>query len=294
MRFLLSLLIFQSVCMNLSAQSEKVEQRYPDGTLKVEESFLNGRKHGESKTYHPNGALKTRSNWKNNIQVDETAEWYSNGFLSYKGSMKYGYEHGPWNYYDELDGDSLYTLYYKYGKIDSVRYHGDKYRWREINLASLNFKFQFPTYLMDSMVVPDAFTGFWAMYPYEAKKDVEFYSVIRFDKKIELDYFTYLKKGFLTVEDKLLLTKFFGAGSSYDPSIPNLAYDEFKLTEGELILFNEIQSYALTVFFTDIEVEFRAVIVPFSDGYQVISAYFNKNVSQESRDHFFNSFQLKK
>jgi hypothetical protein len=272
---------------------QKSVLKYPNGTVMAEATTLNGRKHGESRTYYPNGVLKTKNNWRNDVQIGETKSWYSNGFLNYEGSIKYGYENGLWRYYDELDCDSIYDLYYKYGKIDSVRYYGNKYRWREINLALIDFKFQFPTYLMDSMYVPDRFIGFWAMYPYELKKEIEFYSVIRFDKKIELDYFTYLKKDSLKLEDRLLLAKFFGAGRSYDPSVPSLDFDDFKLTQGELIQFNGIQSYAMTLFFTDIEVEFRAVIVPFSDGYQVISAYFNKDVPQVVRDHFFDSFQLK-
>lgn len=273
-------------------QLEKIELRYPNGSLMVEGTSLNGQKHGISKTYYSNGVLKTRNNWKNDVQIGETTHWYPNGGLSYTGFLSNGLESGAWRYYDQLDGDSVYTVYYKYGKIDSVTYDGDKYRWRTINLPLVDFTFQFPSYLVDSAYTPGVFIGYWTMFPYENKKDVEFYSVMRFDKKMELTNFFNRKEGELTSEEWMTLTRLFGSGL-YDPSVPSLDFDRYKVLKSKLVPFNGKKNFELIILYTDLEVEFKAVIIPFSDGYQVISGFFNKHVPQEQRDRYFNSIQLK-
>jgi antitoxin component YwqK of YwqJK toxin-antitoxin module len=105
-----------------------------------EEEYVNGVKHGLSKTYYPTGELFEKSEWANGLRDGKYSAFYKTGIpylecfyaanerhgvcKSYDPNgnpelvafYKQGKRHGDWKYYS-AGGDLLYTVSYKNGKL---------------------------------------------------------------------------------------------------------------------------------------------------------------------------------
>ena len=57
---------------------------YPDGTLKSEIQYVNGRPMGEFKTYHPNGQVEEQGNWKGRVYTGNFERFYEDGTVAQK------------------------------------------------------------------------------------------------------------------------------------------------------------------------------------------------------------------
>ncbi len=57
---------------------------YPDGTLKSEIQYVNGRPKGEFKTFHSNGQLEEQGNWKGRVYTGNFERYYEDGTIAQK------------------------------------------------------------------------------------------------------------------------------------------------------------------------------------------------------------------
>ena len=57
---------------------------YPDGTMKSEIKYVNGRPMGEFITYHPNGQVEEQGNWKGRVYTGNFERYYEDGTVSQK------------------------------------------------------------------------------------------------------------------------------------------------------------------------------------------------------------------
>jgi len=88
-----------------SVDKSIVELFYPDGKLKSQSRYKNGKKNGEEKEWYDNGMLKLQTYYKNGKKNGEEKEWYDNGMLKLQ------------TYYKDSEIDGLYKVWYKNGKL---------------------------------------------------------------------------------------------------------------------------------------------------------------------------------
>ena len=109
-----------------------------DGSVRIRETYLDGKQHGLSSSYYQGGKISEEVEWKDNVKDGAWTQYYSNGNprLSghYKGGLLHGsYEvffsnntieisgnyldnlsNGAWRFYDET-GKEVYVLEYVNG-----------------------------------------------------------------------------------------------------------------------------------------------------------------------------------
>jgi antitoxin component YwqK of YwqJK toxin-antitoxin module len=109
-----------------------------DGSVRIRETYLDGKQHGLSSSYYPVGEISEEVEWKQNVKEGAWKQYYINGvprlIAHYKNGVLQGsYEvyfsdktikirgsyldnksHGTWVYYDET-GKEVYTLEYVNG-----------------------------------------------------------------------------------------------------------------------------------------------------------------------------------
>ncbi|GEM_PF-1389266 len=282
-------LLFISSCVNRNGL-QPVIIKYPDGQVKVEGTKLNGKKQGVSRTYYADGQLQTENHWDKDVQVGKSTKWFENGVKKEEGHMLLGEQDGEWKYYDKLDGQYIYSVFYDKGKMVHYTFAGDKYRWRNIELSDMDITFSFPTYLMDG-VKEHTYTGYWAMYPWSQKKDIEYYAVIKTRFAVPKDVLKSNIEGF-TKDNADAMSMFLG-GDANNPSIPNVWADRYEIKEHKAISFKGQDAFILHVYFSDLQVDFKSLIIPCRNSLQMITAYFNKDVPQAQRDRYFESVTIK-
>ncbi|XZF16111.1 toxin-antitoxin system YwqK family antitoxin [Chitinophagaceae bacterium MMS25-I14] len=278
-----------SSCAQDNTRLKKIEISYPNGTPKIEAFEKDGKRQGESKTFYENGQLKTQNHWDNDIQVGKTTHWFSNGQLAFEGQVENGMTNGEWKYYDEADGKYIYSVFYKDGAVSSYRYEGEKYRWRKIDLGSLNITFDFPTFLMDSMRADGGFRGYWAMFPWSKKSEIEYYSVSVIPTT-ENNPDKLLKQ----ISDKKadIIPKLFHQ-SEEDNMIPDVRADAFKVIVFEPMTFNNRPAYKIVIQFDELKVTLESMLLPIGNDLYMISAYFNNTVGQNIKKRFWESVEIR-
>jgi len=109
-----------------------------DGSIRIRETYLEGKLHGLSNKYYPDGKISEKVEWKDNVEDGIWKQYYKNDVLRLSGSYKNGllqgsYEvyssestimirgnyldnksHGMWLYYNEK-GEEVYALEYVNG-----------------------------------------------------------------------------------------------------------------------------------------------------------------------------------
>ncbi len=292
MKFLLSLaLLFVSLCLHAQNAGELKEVRlyHPNGALKVKATELNGEKHGLAQTFYDNGIQRAETHWKNGIQTGETKRWYRNGKLDYTGFVE-GQETGEWKYYDDLDGKLVYSMTYQNGVIKDYHIPENKYHWRKITMGGYKIDVQFPLPIMDSLTISESMKGCFTMYPYRSKRELDYYGLFTYDKNI------------LTYDPDVLFSDFKveylwdNLGSifySADTSRPSFISDKCSLVTAKKITLKSHPAYELKVLFTDLELSFECLLIPYEDRYYLVFGYFRKEVSALDRAHYFSSVSFK-
>jgi len=74
---------------------------YPDGTLRIDGSFLKGRRHGRWVSYYENGDLWSEGKYVNGQQEGKWTIWHRSGFRHYEGSYRAGRKNSRWTFWDE-------------------------------------------------------------------------------------------------------------------------------------------------------------------------------------------------
>ncbi|MBX9448997.1 MAG: hypothetical protein KL787_04475 [Taibaiella sp.] len=289
---LFSLLLLNLYSCGQDNSLEQIEIKYPNGQIKIKGTTLNEKKQGVSRTFYENGNIESQNNWDNNIQTGRTLKWFENGYKKLEGQLENGQETGEWKYFDKLDGEYIYSVFYKNGKEVDFKFSSDKYKWRRLELPTLDFIIELPTFLMDSFYAENTYSAYWAMYPWFNKNEVEYYSIIRthfpIDNNMLQNSIKELENGNLDFLDLLR------NNSTNVSSIPNFNVDKFEIVKSQKININGRDAFELIFIFIDINVEFRTIVIPSGNNVQFVSAYFNKDVSQENRDRYFNSIDFKR
>lgn len=276
----------------LSAQNatklNKVTLYHPNGKLKVLAFEKNGMKHGISKTYYENGQQKTEKNWQNDIENGKTTFWYKNGFKNYEGQIDNGLESGEWKYYDDIDGKYIYSVFYNKGKIIDYKYIEDQYRWRIKNLKSINILAEFPN-TIDSLISPGIMSGYWAMFPYKNKTDLEYYLVGEMPMALSNDEFNKSMNSVQTGESDILLQLF--KNSVNDTTTPNIFHDKYSWDSFEKVKINNIEGYKMIITYTDYELKFESFFSLINNKFLLFSIYYPKSTGTANRERFFNSIK---
>ncbi len=105
--------------LNSTPYSGTYETYYADGTMKMETTFLEGKKEGECKLYFENGELNEIRSYNDN-EMDGT--WLTFNKLGVKvaeASYKNGKKDGNWYVWDD-EGNLKYELCYKDGEKTGV------------------------------------------------------------------------------------------------------------------------------------------------------------------------------
>lgn len=282
-------LLFSIGCVNTDGLRQVV-LRYPNGQIKVEGTTWNGKKQGMSRTYFENGQLQTENHWDNGVQTGKSTKWFENGLKGEEGYMLFGDLDGEWKYYDKLDGQYIYSVLYDKGEMVHYSFAGDKYRWRNIELSDMDITFSFPTYLMDG-IKEHAYTGYWAMYPWTQKNDIEYYAVIKTRFTVPIDVLKSNIEGF--AKDNAGVLSMFLGNDDNNPNIPNIRDDRYEIKEQKAINFKGQDAFILHVYFNDLQVDFKSLIIPCRNSLQIVTAYFHKDVPQIQRDRYFESVTIR-
>lgn len=79
----------------------KAVERYEDGQIKSEATYVNGKRESVRKEYHKNGQIKREEIYKDGKRNGGWKRYYENGKLKEKGLYKDGKRNGVWMLYDE-------------------------------------------------------------------------------------------------------------------------------------------------------------------------------------------------
>jgi antitoxin component YwqK of YwqJK toxin-antitoxin module len=106
-----------------------------DGSVRIRESYLDGKLEGVTRRYYPSGKISEEVEWKQNVKDGPWKQYYENGAPRLSGTYKNGllqglYEvyfsnktvkirgtyvenrsHGTWSFYNE-EGEEIYSLEY--------------------------------------------------------------------------------------------------------------------------------------------------------------------------------------
>jgi antitoxin component YwqK of YwqJK toxin-antitoxin module len=108
--FLSFLFLFASFAKNVR------KGYYPDGQLKLEIPFENGKPDGQAKVYYKGGTLREEKGFRNGRQHGMSRIYYKNGRLMKEVPYKNGKKHGIEKIYNP-DGNLIKELKYKNGEI---------------------------------------------------------------------------------------------------------------------------------------------------------------------------------
>jgi len=101
---------------------ETMKEYYEDGTLRMEVSVKDGKKHGSARSFYPDGKVKTTLTFFNNEIQGPVKKFYKNGLLHEESFFENGKRNGKTIIYD-TEG-KLYAEYdYKDGRIASESYN---------------------------------------------------------------------------------------------------------------------------------------------------------------------------
>ncbi len=84
MKKIINIKIFISILLltvSIFAQNGLVVEKYPNGVLKKEEIYLNGKLNGECKYYSPKGIIKEILNYKFGKKEGQNYFYYDSGIL---------------------------------------------------------------------------------------------------------------------------------------------------------------------------------------------------------------------
>ncbi len=84
---------------------------YPDGQVRLEGEYKNGKKDGHWVSYYENGHKWSEGYYTNGINNGETTTWHENGEVYYTGFYDHGHRSGTWKFYDEK-GDFIKEINY--------------------------------------------------------------------------------------------------------------------------------------------------------------------------------------
>lgn len=272
-----------------SNRLQKVEIKYPNGQLKIQGTILNGQKHGLSRTFYANGQIQTKNNWENGQQVGKSEKWFENGYKNAAGQMANGNQEGEWKYYNDLDGKYIYSVFYKNGVFVDYKFSDNKYNWRTVNIEKLAFTVELPSPIFDSTHITNGVIGYWTLYPWVTKKDIEYYGLIHTSFQVDKEA---LKEniahfGSNPQNDMNLLL------SSGINDTPNLVEDKYQVVEHKPINLGAYEAFVIEIYFPELKVTFKSYYIPNKNGLQLVFGYFNELVSEENKNRFFESIKFK-
>jgi len=144
---------------------------------------------------------------------------------------------------------------------------------------------------MDSISIPNVFDGYWTMFPWVKKNDIEFYSVAKTPLGISKNDFDLSMKN-LNKEQKDFLNILYHNAVT-DSTIPNFNVDQYEITQSKKFLINEIEAYKLNIRFTDYNLDLNSVLIPIKNDLYIVSAFFNATVKDSIRTKYFDSIVIK-
>lgn len=92
---------------------------YPDSTIKVMGTVVNGKREGVWTAYHPNGILQSENEYSNGILNGKCMAKKPNGQMIYIGYYFNGKYDGQWLYFNN-EGEIEKEVYYSKGKVSKV------------------------------------------------------------------------------------------------------------------------------------------------------------------------------
>lgn len=120
--------IYRTFFHNNGIEEGEYKEYTPDGKIKAERFYINGKKYGKSTIYHNNGQLYTISNYIDGKLEGVYEEYHKNGNLRMKLNFVNDNEHGKFeSYYDNgcIDESGIYENGKQQGEWLSYFYSGD-------------------------------------------------------------------------------------------------------------------------------------------------------------------------
>ena len=100
----------------------KATRLYPDGEVSEEIMWKDDRREGPWMQYFGDGSIRLKGHYENNMLNGPYEVYYSNNILMMSGTYLNNQSTGTWSYYDEA-GNLLYTLEYEHGRpVDHEKY----------------------------------------------------------------------------------------------------------------------------------------------------------------------------
>jgi len=87
---------------------------YPGGEISEEVEWKQGMKDGSWKQYYENGVTRLSGNYKNNLLDGDYEVYFTNSAVKIRGMYFENKSHGTWHYYDDA-GNEIYSLEYVNG-----------------------------------------------------------------------------------------------------------------------------------------------------------------------------------
>ena len=112
--------LFSSLCLLFFSCSSKFDGKngiktvYFPGSFIVEQTiaYKNGKRNGEFKEFYRNGTIKMQQFFVNDTLTDSSLAYYENGNLKFSQYLKNGVREGTWKKYNEL-GKVVESVDYK-------------------------------------------------------------------------------------------------------------------------------------------------------------------------------------
>jgi antitoxin component YwqK of YwqJK toxin-antitoxin module len=92
---------------------------YPDSTIKVMGTIVNGKREGVWTAYHPNGIIQSENEYSNGVLNGKCMAKKPNGQMIYIGYYFNGKYDGQWLYFNN-EGEIEKEVYYSKGKVSKV------------------------------------------------------------------------------------------------------------------------------------------------------------------------------
>lgn len=77
------------------------EERYADGSLRIEGTMRAGQRHGLWTAYFRDGGVQSRSTYVDGVQHGPSVVFHRAGVMAYTGDYANGRQVGEWRYYDQ-------------------------------------------------------------------------------------------------------------------------------------------------------------------------------------------------
>jgi uncharacterized protein len=84
---------------------------YPDGTLRIEGAYKDGKREGKWTYWYANSNKWSEGFYKADIRDGKSTVWHENGLKYYEGIYKAGERTGNWRFWDE-EGELLKKINY--------------------------------------------------------------------------------------------------------------------------------------------------------------------------------------